>query len=341
VTSFECTTEFMTEMGLTLQPSKPFATALDLFAGCGGLALGFESAGFETLGYEMNADCCLTYNKNLSGKCEETTLSPESEFPSTDIIIGGPPCQPFSVGGNQMGLRDSRDGFPTFISAVDRIRPTLWLFENVRGMLYKNRAYFEEVISSLEDLGYIVDFKLLNAHHYGVPQNRERLIVVGHKGGFAFPTPINLRLTSGDALGGMACSVPPESRFLTKSQDLYIEKYERASKCVNPRDLNLSKPARTLTCRNLAGATGDMLRIKLADGRRRRVLVREAARLQTFPDWYEFVGRETSQFYQIGNAVPPLFARALATACADYLCGRVSGTATVTARRPKQGILNF
>jgi DNA (cytosine-5)-methyltransferase 1 len=208
-------------------------------------------------------------------------------------------------------------------------------------MLYKNRAYFEEVISSLEDLGYVVDFQLLNAYHFGVPQNRERLIVVGHKGGFAFPSSVNRRVTAGDALGALASSTPPASKFLTISQDLYIAKYERASKCVNPRDLHLSKPSRTLTCRNLAGATGDMLRIKLADGRRRRVLVREAARLQTFPDWYEFLGKETSQFYQIGNAVPPLFARALAIACADYLCGKVSATSPQAARRPKQGILNF
>ena len=331
----------MEEIGRSLRPVRPFATALDLFAGCGGLALGFEAAGFETIGYEMNGDCCDTYNKNLSGKCEEATLSQATQFPTADIVIGGPPCQPFSVGGNQMGLKDTRDGFPAFISAVEQVRPRLWLFENVRGMLYKNKWYLEEIITSLEDLGYQVDFRLLNASHYGVPQNRERMIVVGHNGGFRFPKPINRLFAAGDALGAMAAAEPAGSKFLTKSQDIYIEKYERASKCVNPRDLNLHKPSRTLTCRNLAGATGDMLRVRLSDGRRRRILVREAARLQSFPDWYEFSGSETSQFYQIGNAVAPVFANALAQACAEYLCGKVSNTNAEAARLQTKGVLNF
>ena len=86
-----------------------------------------------------------------------------------------------------------------------------------------------------------------------------------------------------------------------------------------PRDLHLDKPARTLTCRNLAGATGDMHRIKLPDGRRRRLLLREAARLQSFPDWFEFIGTETSCLNQVGNAVSPLFAFHLAGFVRDYL----------------------
>jgi DNA (cytosine-5)-methyltransferase 1 len=101
---------------------------------------------------------------------------------------------------------------------------------------------------------------------------------------------------------------------LTASQDAYIANYEKASKCINPRDLYADRPARTLTCRNLSAATGDMQRVKLPDGKRRRLLISEAARLQSFPDNFEFSGAETSKFYQIGNAVPPLLAYKMAIA---------------------------
>jgi len=286
--------------------------ALDLFAGCGGLALGFESAGFETLGFEMNESAAATYTKNLHGDCIVDRLHPDYRFPAADIVIGGPPCQPFSVGGRQAGHRDDRDGFPAFIAAIEQLGPSHFVIENVRGMLYRNRPYLDEVVDHTKSLGYDVTFELLNAKSYGVPQNRERVIIVGSRRPFAFPRPEKALVTAGEAIGDLAETTPPESKFLTPGQDTYIAKYERASNCRNPRDLSLDRPARTLTCRNLAGATGDMQRVRLPDGRRRRLLVREAARLQSFPDWFEFVGSESSIFEQIGNAVAPLFAKRIA-----------------------------
>lgn len=305
-----------------LRPAEEFRwTALDLFAGCGGLALGFEAAGFTTIGFEMNRDAAATYNKNLAGECIEEYLTEDTTLPSADIIIGGPPCQPFSVGGSQRGRHDDRDGFPAFISAVARVRPQLFLFENVRGILYRNKEYYAAVIHALESLGYQVEEALLNAVDYGVPQNRQRVVVVGHQKAFAFPAAADARVSVREALGGHLWNVPDDSKFLTPAQDAYIARYEEKSKCVRPRDLHPDVPARTLTCRNLGGATSDMHRILLPDGRRRRVTVREAARLQSFPDWFQFSGGVTSQFDQVGNAVAPLFALHLARAVSQSLEG--------------------
>jgi len=303
-----------------LKPPTEFNyKCIDLFAGCGGLSLGFESTGILTTGYEMEKDYANTYSQNLVGNCICQKLDIEQNYPRADIIIGGPPCQPFSVGGKQLGLKDSRDGFPVFKEAIRKLNPDIWLFENVRGLLYRNKHYFSEILSSMRGLNYVVEYKLLNAVDYGIPQNRQRLIVVGHRGSFSFPKKHSDKITVGEALGDLAYSIPNNAKFLTPSMDLYVAKYEKASKCVNPRDLYLDRPARTLTCRNLAGATGDMHRLKLPDGRRRRISVQEAAKLQSFPDWFNFTGKENSQYYQIGNAVPPIFARELAKSVIQYL----------------------
>jgi DNA (cytosine-5)-methyltransferase 1 len=285
---------------------------LDLFAGCGGLSLGFEAAGFETIGYEMDTMACKTYSKNLKGKCYPVKLHLGFDYPDASIVIGGPPCQPFSLRGTRKGKNDTRDGFPIFIEAIKKVQPQIFLFENVRGLLYSSKKYFERILFEVRKLGYIVDYKLLNAVDYGVPQSRERLFVIGHRAKFKFPNEELNQVTVGEAIGDTMHIVTKESKFLTPSMDTYIAAYEKASYCVNPRDLYVNKPARTLTCRNLAAATSDMQRIKLGDGRRRRLLIREAARLQSFPDWFEFSGNEMQQFYQIGNAVPPLLAYKIA-----------------------------
>lgn len=297
------------------QPSVSDASplVLDLFAGCGGLALGFEAAGFETLGFEMDDDAAATYRTNLAGNCVTVKLEVGFNYGiEPDVIIGGPPCQPFSVIGHQRGPRDSRDGFPVFLDAVERLNPKLAVIENVRGLLYQNRSYLESTVEALEGFGYEVDVRLLNARDYGVPQNRERVIVVATQIGWSWPDPIVRKpVTAGVALGPMAFEAPDDAKYLTPSQDAYVATYEAKSKCVRPRDLHLDKPARTLTCRNLGASTSDMHRVRLPDGRRRMLRIREGARLQSFPDWFAFEGREASVTKQIGNAVPPLLGLAL------------------------------
>ena len=302
-----------------LKPAKKNGLrVLDLYAGAGGLALGFEAQGFETIGYEMDEDCCRTYQKNLHSPCEKIKITTETNFPKVDIIIGGPPCQPFSLRGNQKGVQDERNGFPAFIKAVEQIKPKLFVIENVRGLLSKNKSYLDEIVAELKSLGYKVDYQLFNFADFGVPQKRERIVIVGHKGAFSFPEKINKITTVGEAIGDLLKTIPENAKFLTPAMETYIAKYEEKSFCITPRDLHLDRPARTLTCRNLAGATSDMHRIKLSDGKRRRITIREAARLQSFPDHYEFQGNETSIFYQIGNAVPPLFAYQLAGKVKEY-----------------------
>lgn len=291
------------------------AVVLDLFAGCGGLSLGFEAVGFRTIGFEMVDEAVDTYNRNLKGKCYNQFLEVGFDYPEVediDIIIGGPPCQPFSRFGNQNGMEDARDGFPIFIDAVRRIQPKVFLFENVANILGRHKWYLDLIVQELQNLGYIVEYKVLNAVDYGVPQKRERLICVGHRASFHFPAIEIEKRTVAEAIGDTMLSSEPESKILTPRQDEYIAVYEKKSHCVNPRDLYPDRPARTITCRNLAGATSDMQRVRLSDGRRRRLTYREAARLQTFPDWFEFSGTETKQFYQIGNAVPPLLAYKIA-----------------------------
>ncbi len=307
--------EYLNQELLLDQATKQGPLVIDLFAGAGGLALGFEAVGFRTVGFEMNADCCETYTRNLSGKCYQKVLAPGIELGMRpDVIIGGPPCQPFSVGGLQEGHLDTRDGFPAFLWAVSQYAPKVAMFENVRGMFYRNRAYLDKIVDSLRKCGYAVDMKVLNAVDFGVPQRRERLFVAAHRGGWEFPTSrqCRIRFTAGEALAGLPCLPISDAKYLTASMDAYVARYERASQCIRPRDLHLEEPSRTVTCRNLNGATGDMLRLHLPDGRRRRLTLREGARLQSFPDWFEFTGPEGSQFNQVGNAVPPLLAKAVA-----------------------------
>lgn len=308
---------YITEINKLLKPQEDKffnKTVLDLFAGCGGLSLGFEALGFKTIGYEMNGDACATYNRNLLGECQHKTLEVGFNYPKAQVVVGGPPCQPFSVVGKQLGLKDERDGFPIMIDAINQVRPKIFLIENVKGMMYRNKKYLSHIQDVLGFNGqYKVDIKVINARYFGVPQNRERIFIVGHSGEFEFPSERNEIITVGKALdGNVNRHVDKESMILNQRMDALIAKYERASKCITPRDLHLDKPARTLTCRNLSGSTGDMIRLKMKDGKRRKLFKNEAATLQSFPKWYKFHGNETSALNQIGNAVPPMLAYYLA-----------------------------
>jgi len=191
------------------EPLAPLV--VDLFAGCGGLSLGFECKGMRTVGWEMKPPAVDTYNTNLAGGCHEATLEvgdPEDTGERVDILVGGPPCQPFSQIGYQRGHRDHRDGFPIFLDAVQRLRPKVAIIENVRGLLYRNKDYLRQAVAELNRFGYQVDARLMDTSAYGVPQRRERVVVVAHHGGWQWPEPVvSEPVTAGVALGSLADEV--------------------------------------------------------------------------------------------------------------------------------------
>ena len=318
---------------------KDAPIVLDLFAGCGGLALPFEVCGFRTIGYEMNQAAVETYQYNLSGECHQEILQMGRPDEKAEIIIGGPPCQPFSQFGYQRGMWDSRDGFPIFLDAVRRINPKIAILENVGGLLFRNKSYLRDIIQAIKFLGYGVDVEIMNSSDFGVPQKRKRLIIIASRIGWKWPkNTVDIPITAGSALGPLAQHEDASSKYLTPEMDRYIAKYEKKSSLINPRDLYLDKPARTVTCRNLGGATSDMLRLRVPSGKRRRLTVREGARLQGFPDWFEFHGTESEQFKQIGNAVPPLLALALARQAKDVISNPSNYSAEIKMNAHKLGL---
>ena len=303
-----------TELGLKV---------LDLFCGAGGFSLGFWASGFDVVGIDRDADASRTYMSNI-GHANIADIRDVSEFPDADVLIAGPPCQPWSRAGKRLGEQDDRDGLSTVLQVAKNVSPAVVVIENVpdigRG---GKRQYLDEFELQLRALGYQVAEHLLNASDYGVPQHRRRLFVTGIRDHAPLVSPPHMSwtVTVKQAIPGRCKRSVSGSHMVSESMDAYIEKYERASGCRVPRDVHTDRPSRTLTVRNLSGATGDMLRLRLPDGQRRTLTVQEAARLQSFPDWFRFQGTERSRFEQIGNAVPPLLSIAIANVVRERLVG--------------------
>jgi DNA (cytosine-5)-methyltransferase 1 len=328
--------------------STSIKTAIDLFSGAGGLSLGLRRAGWKLLAsIEIDKDSVQTYRRNFN---ETRVLNQDvrdiefSQFRGADLVAGGPPCQPFSVAGKQLANEDSRDMVPEFLRAVKEIQPKLFLMENVPGLMSKkHEEYVSTVKEKFDAIGYdISNIRILNAADYGVPQYRKRVFFVGlkksHSFSFSFPEPThgeahNLPnyISTREALSDIPPDLPNNS-IVTYAKNPVMRKSPWAGMYLNGkgRPINLDTPAPTIP----ASAGGNRTHIIDEDGvlleyhsylldggtpRRgtvegvRRLTVRESARLQTFPDDFEFLGSRSSQYRQIGNAVPPLLSEQLGT----------------------------
>ncbi len=318
--------------------------AIDLFCGAGGLSLGLKQAGWTvTHALEINQDAIATHRRNFPNTIHiDIDIAKYNFHPlkgHIDLVAGGPPCQPFSVSGKQLGNNDIRDMVPEFVRAVDEIRPAAFLMENVSGLVSpKFSAYLDMWVEKLRDLGYGVTLMLLNAADYGVPQKRMRVFVVGIAEGinFAFPGPTHGHDASrpyvsvGEALSGCIEDATNNAK-VTFCKNPVMRKSPYAGMLFNGkgRPLDINEPSKTIPATAGGNRTHfldplnqiPIYHTYLAKGGKARegtlefcprLTVKQSARLQAFPDDFVFTGRKSSQYCQIGNAVPPTLAAAVA-----------------------------
>lgn len=319
-------------------------TILELFAGAGGMAIGMEMAGFETRmvnEYDKHACASLRVNRPLWNIIEGDIANVDfTPYRGTDVISGGFPCQAFSYAGQRLGLNDVRGTlFYQFARAIAEVKPKIFIAENVRGLLrHDDGKTLDTIIGIFSSIGYNVQPpKLLNSNDYGVPQKRERVFIVGIRNDldntFEWPSANDYKPTLRDALQAGSlypCDVPESigQRYSAKKEEVlrmvpaggnwtslpidvqksYMKKsfHLGGGKTGMARRLHWDKPSLTLTCSPSQNQTE-----RCHPDDTRPLTVREYARIQTFPDVWEFRGGVASQYKQIGNAVPVLLAKAL------------------------------
>ncbi|UXF50658.1 DNA methyltransferase [Haloquadratum phage sp.] len=295
--------------------------AIDLFCGAGGASLGIESAGFDLIAaIDTDTDALDTHADNLSGytvnhdlSSVDTSIVPDRDI---DYIHGSPPCQGFSVAKGDRDVDDERNSLVfDFIDWVAEINPQVVSMENVTGMLSISSHFMDKVISAFRDAGYTVKYRTLNAADYGVPQTRKRVFTVAihndvdtTKRWFPKPThsktatttldgrELNEWLTVEEAISDLI----DITDGCTEQNKIRKEGYDGRN---GPIWYPLNQPSQTITASD---------RMKVVTENTRRLTVRECARLQSFPDDFVFNGSKTSQYQQVGNAVPPLLQRHVA-----------------------------
>jgi DNA (cytosine-5)-methyltransferase 1 len=302
---------------------------IDLFAGAGGLSLGMDQAGLEhVLLVENDKDAVATLRENRSWKVAHADIHDVSfRDIQADVVIGGPPCQSFSFAGKRLGLEDLRGTlFREYVRCIEEVKPSLFLFENVAGLPSHNKGQTLEVIlAAFDELGYRLQWRVLNAVNYEVPQRRQRFILVGTRPGieFQFPDECDRILTLKDALIGVPSSpgvmysevkrrvlelVPSGGNWRDLPEYLAREYmcatyFSGGGKTGVARRLSWDEPSLTIMT-----SQGQKVTERCHPSETRPLTVRESARIQTFPDDWCFKGGIGSQYRQIGNAVPVKFA---------------------------------
>ena len=309
-------------------PAMPYS--VEVCAGAGGQALGLEQAGFahEAL-VELEGAYCKTLRYNRPDwKVVEQDLNRFDGRPyrGADLFAGGLPCPPFSVAGKQLGDKDERNLFPAALRLVDEIRPRAIMIENVRGFLDPVFADYRALLKSrLGRLGYEVDWRLLHASSFGVPQLRPRVIIVGLKkeyaADFIWPETIpNAAPTVGAALFDlMAARGWKGAAAWRETANQIAPTIVGGSKKHGGPDLG---PTRARKAWSVLGVNGLTLAEQAPDPDFEgtpRLTIRMVARLQGFPDSWAFAGKKTIAYRQVGNAFPPPVARAVASRIAIAL----------------------
>ncbi len=336
-------------------PKKQYRT-VELFAGAGGLALGLEKAGFNVVALnEIDKNSCATLRENrpewnvIEGDVKNVDFS---IYKDIDLVSGGFPCQAFSYAGKKLGFDDIRGTlFFEFARAIKEIQPKVFLGENVRGLLTHDKGETLKVIKSvIAELGYtLIDSRVLKAIFYRVPQKRERLFLVCvrndlvKKAKFSWPEPFPEVMTLADAFKKgrlyetdcpvsegqvypkrkreIMALVPPGGCWVDLPDDLQKE-YMQGSyflgggKTGMARRLSYDAPSLTLTC-----APAQKQTERCHPEENRPLSIREYARIQTFPDCWKFSGSISSQYRQIGNAVPTNLAYCVARKIVALLNG--------------------
>ena len=328
-------------------------TSIELFAGAGGLALGFEEAGIKhILLNEIDKYACntLRFNRPDWNVIEEDIrkLNFSKYRNKIDILSGGFPCQAFSYAGKKLGLNDARGTlFYEYAKAINETNPKICIAENVRGLLnHDNGRTLAGMINILEELGYrVLKPKILKAIHYNVPQKRERLVLIAIRNDintdFYYPKPSRKIYTLKDALkkGELFSSdvskspgqtypkrkkeilslVPPGGYWRdlpVEIQKEYMLKsyYLGGGKTGMARRISWEEPSLTLTC-----APAQKQTERCHPDETRPFTVSEYARIQTFPDEWIFEGSISQQYKQIGNAVPVNLAKEIGCSVVDFL----------------------